>query len=102
MSHTEGYVYCQNEQKTLGLNRDGCFAEYMIADSRSAFAIPDGLAFIDVAPLMCAGVLLFLLDLELIYKVSIYKALKRCNLRTGETVGIIGCGGGLGITFKFP
>jgi D-arabinose 1-dehydrogenase-like Zn-dependent alcohol dehydrogenase len=29
-------------------------------------------------------------------QVTIYKALKRCNLKPGETVGIIGCGGGLG------
>jgi D-arabinose 1-dehydrogenase-like Zn-dependent alcohol dehydrogenase len=28
-----------------------------------------------------------------------YKALKRCDLKPGETVGIIGCGGGLGTTF---
>ena len=25
-----------------------------------------------------------------------YKALKRCDLPKGETVGIVGCGGGLG------
>lgn len=35
----EGYVYCQREQKTLGLTMDGGFSEYMITDSLSAFHI---------------------------------------------------------------
>ena len=65
MSDPEGYVYCQNRQKTLGLNRDGGFAEYMIADSHSAFILPDSLNFIDAAPLMCAGAFLFIDSINL-------------------------------------
>jgi propanol-preferring alcohol dehydrogenase len=38
---------------------------------------------VDAAVLMCAGV-------------TVYAALKRCKLRSGQRVGIIGCGGGLG------
>ncbi len=53
----EGYVYCQREQKTLGLTMDGGFSEYMITDSLSAFHIPKEISFVDAAPLMCAGVL---------------------------------------------
>src|SRR5579859_5672074 len=52
----EGYVYCQREQKTLGLTMDGGFSEYMITDSWSAFHIPKEISFVDAAPLMCAGV----------------------------------------------
>lgn len=51
-------MYCQKNQKTLGLNVDGGFAEYMISDSLSSFLIPDSLPFVDAAPLMCAGVFL--------------------------------------------
>jgi D-arabinose 1-dehydrogenase-like Zn-dependent alcohol dehydrogenase len=28
--------------------------------------------------------------------VTMYKALKRCDLKPGDAVGIVGCGGGLG------
>ena len=37
----------------------------------------------ETAPLMCAGL-------------TVFAALKRCKLEPGDTVGIIGCGGGLG------
>jgi propanol-preferring alcohol dehydrogenase len=52
----EGYVYCGEDQQTLGITRDGCFAEYLLADSLSCFHIPKGIPFVDAAPLMCAGV----------------------------------------------
>jgi alcohol dehydrogenase, propanol-preferring len=58
----EGYVYCQREQQTLGLTRDGGFSEYMITDSLSAFHIPKEISFVDAAPLMCAGVFPILND----------------------------------------
>jgi propanol-preferring alcohol dehydrogenase len=53
----EGYVYCQRGQQTLGLTRDGGFAEYLITDSMSCFHLPETIKFVDAAPLMCAGVL---------------------------------------------
>lgn len=56
MEDDEGYVYCQRNQQTLGITRDGAFAEYMIADSLSVFHIPGSISFVDAAPLMCAGV----------------------------------------------
>jgi alcohol dehydrogenase, propanol-preferring len=82
-SNDEGYVYCQREQKTLGITVDGCFSEFLLADSLSTFKLSDNLPMNDAAPLMCGGV-------------TMYKALKRCNLIQGDTVGIMGCGGGLG------
>jgi D-arabinose 1-dehydrogenase-like Zn-dependent alcohol dehydrogenase len=45
--------------------------------------LPDTMSAVDAAPLMCAGV-------------TIYRALKRCQLSAGQRVGIVGAGGGLG------
>lgn len=79
----KGYsVYCPKAGNN-GITRDGGFQEYALVDSRQVVPIPEDLSFVDVAPLMCAGL-------------TVYAALKRCRLAKGETVGIIGCGGGLG------
>ncbi|KAF2967677.1 hypothetical protein GQX73_g5892 [Xylaria multiplex] len=78
-----GYsVYCAGALNN-GISRPGGFSEYVIVDSRQLSPIPNGLSAVDTAVLMCAGV-------------TIYNALKRCALRPGQRVGIIGCGGGLG------
>ncbi|KAI1313333.1 alcohol dehydrogenase-like protein [Xylaria venustula] len=78
-----GYsVHCPHAMNN-GLSRDGGFREYASVDCRQLSPIPDGLSAVDAAVLMCAGV-------------TIYKALKRCGLKPGERVGIVGCGGGLG------
>lgn len=79
----EGYsVYCPLSGNN-GITRDGGFQEYALVDSRQVVPIPGALSFVDVAPLMCAVLM-------------VYAALKRCGLAQGETVGIVGCGGGLG------
>ena len=40
-----------------GYQRDGGFAEYCLADVRYAFALPDGYDDLQVAPLLCAGLI---------------------------------------------
>ncbi|KAH7412237.1 chaperonin 10-like protein [Phaeosphaeria sp. MPI-PUGE-AT-0046c] len=78
-----GYsVHCIAAENN-GLSRDGGFAEYAIVDARQLAPIPKGLTAAETAPLMCAGI-------------TIYAALKRCRLRKGARVGILGAGGGLG------
>lgn len=82
-SDPAGYsVFCPNSMNN-GLSRDGGFAEYAVVDARQVAPIPASLSAVETAPLMCAGL-------------TIYAALKRCQLRPGDSVGIIGCGGGLG------
>lgn len=78
-----GYsVHCIDAENN-GLSKDGGFAEYAVVDARQVAPMPDSLTAVETAPLMCAGV-------------TIYAALKRCGLKAGERVGILGAGGGLG------
>ncbi|KAK3710339.1 hypothetical protein LTR37_010405 [Vermiconidia calcicola] len=66
-----------------GLSKNGGFAEYAVVDARQVAVLPDSMTAVTAAPLTCAGV-------------TIYNALKRCRLNSGQRVGIIGAGGGLG------
>lgn len=78
-----GYsVYCPRSQNN-GISAPGGFREYAVVDSRQVAPIPDGMPAVDTSVLMCAGV-------------TVYAALKRCQLKPGQRVGIMGCGGGLG------
>lgn len=56
--------YCQNGLENLcesaeftGYTRDGGFSEYMVADCRYCFPLPQSYSDIDAAPLMCAGLI---------------------------------------------
>jgi len=78
-----GYsVYCPNSHN-CGLSADGGFREYAVVDSRQVAPMPDELTAVETAPLMCAGI-------------TVFAALRRCGLREGGRVGIMGAGGGLG------
>ena len=47
---------CLTAQFT-GLDRDGGFAEFCVADERFCFALPEGYDELQVAPLLCAGLI---------------------------------------------
>jgi alcohol dehydrogenase, propanol-preferring len=47
---------CDGAQFT-GYDRDGGFAELVVADERFCFALPEGYADLDVAPLLCSGLI---------------------------------------------
>jgi propanol-preferring alcohol dehydrogenase len=56
--------YCQNGQENLcddakftGYTIDGGYAEYMVADERYCFPIPDAYSDAQAAPLLCAGLI---------------------------------------------
>jgi len=56
--------YCQTNQENLcdhaqftGYQRDGGYADYVVADARYCFALPDSLDDIQAAPLLCAGLI---------------------------------------------
>ena len=56
--------YCRAGRENLcdqarftGADRDGGFAEFVVADSRYCFPIPDGYPDLQAAPLLCAGLI---------------------------------------------
>lgn len=56
--------YCRHDMENLceraeftGYDRDGGFAEEMVADARYAFPLPDGASDLQLAPLLCAGLI---------------------------------------------
>jgi len=56
--------YCQNGRENLcddakftGYTLDGGYAEYMVADERFCFPIPDAYSDAEAAPLLCAGLI---------------------------------------------
>jgi propanol-preferring alcohol dehydrogenase len=44
------------EQKNSGYSVDGSFAQYTLAHADYVGRIPNGLSFVDAAPILCAGV----------------------------------------------
>lgn len=66
--------------KISGFTSDGGYAEYMVTPAQALALIPDGLAFEDAGPLMCAGV-------------TTYNALRHSGARPGDLVGIQAMGG---------
>ncbi|MEK6283438.1 MAG: alcohol dehydrogenase AdhP [Acidobacteriota bacterium] len=67
-------------QENTGYSVDGGFAPYVLAPAAYVARLPDGLDFVEAAPLLCAGV-------------TTYKGLKETDTRPGEWVVISGIGG---------
>ena len=79
--------YCLTAWETVcpeaqfgGYTKNGGFAEYLLADPNYVAHIPAGLAPLDAAPLICAGI-------------TTYKGIKETETKPGEWIAISGCGG---------
>jgi propanol-preferring alcohol dehydrogenase len=72
-----------------GYTVDGTFQQYCTAKAAHVARIPKELDLADVAPVLCAGI-------------TVYKGLKESGARPGETVAIVGAGGGLGVMAQVP
>jgi propanol-preferring alcohol dehydrogenase len=75
--------YCPNKGSAMSVERNGAFQEYLVTDAREATRIPEGMSFLDAAPLACAGV-------------TVWRGVLLADLKPGEWIGIVGSGGGLG------
>jgi alcohol dehydrogenase/propanol-preferring alcohol dehydrogenase len=82
------FFACQTGAQVTGIHFDGGYAEYMVAPAMAVARMPDELAFVDAAPLMCAGI-------------TTFNALRNCGARPDDTVAILGIGGlgHLGVQF---
>jgi D-arabinose 1-dehydrogenase-like Zn-dependent alcohol dehydrogenase len=63
-----------------GVNRNGGYAEYMLAKAAFVAPIPDSLEFAEAGPLMCAGL-------------TVFNGLRVAQFKPGQKVGVVGLGG---------
>lgn len=77
--YTGWETLCESQQNG-GYSVDGGYAEYVIADARYVAHFPKNINFLEVAPIICAGV-------------TVYKGLKETDVKPGEWVAISGIGG---------
>ncbi len=68
------------EKKLTGEHVDGGYAEYIVADARHVYEVPDNLSPEEAAPLFCPGI-------------TAYGAVMKADLRPGMRVGVFGVGG---------
>jgi alcohol dehydrogenase, propanol-preferring len=76
----EGSENLCSKQTITGVTVDGGYAEFVKAPASHALKIPDGLSCIEAAPLFCAGV-------------TVYRALKRAQIKPGQRLAVFGVGG---------
>ncbi|NOZ30075.1 MAG: zinc-dependent alcohol dehydrogenase family protein [Chloroflexi bacterium] len=87
LNHTCGECeYCRRGQENLceraqftGLHVDGGYAQYTVVDENFAYPLPEGYDDLQVAPLLCAGIIG-------------YRALRLSEIRPGERLGLYGFG----------
>lgn len=75
------------EFQATGRDINGGYAEYMKVRADFVHPIPDSITDSEAAPLLCAGAVG-------------YRALKLCNLRDGQSLGLMGFGGSNHIVLK--
>ena len=68
------------EFKATGHDVNGGYAEFMKVPADFVHPIPDSISDSEATPLLCAGAVG-------------YRALKLCNLKDGQTLGLMGFGG---------
>jgi alcohol dehydrogenase, propanol-preferring len=93
LRHTCGRCrYCRRGNENLcphsrytGWDADGGFAEYATVPAAYAYHLPDGYAEVELAPLLCAGIIGF-------------RALRRAQLPAGGRLGIYGFGASAHLT----
>lgn len=79
----EGVDASCSSGKVSGYYTPGTFQQYVLSPANYVTPIPDGLDSADAAPMLCAGV-------------TVYSALRKSGVQPGQTVAIVGAGGGLG------
>jgi len=93
LAHTCGVCrFCAAGRENLcldprftGWDVDGGYAEFAVVDEAYAYALPDMFGDVEVAPLLCAGIIG-------------YRALLRADLPAGGRLGIYGFGGSAHLT----
>ncbi|AZV93223.1 alcohol dehydrogenase AdhP [Bordetella sp. J329] len=75
-----GWETLCEKQQNAGYSVNGGFAEYALANASYVGLLPKNVDFIEIAPILCAGV-------------TVYKGLKMTDTKAGQWVAISGIGG---------
>jgi len=75
-----GWETLCEQQHNTGYSVNGGFAQYVLADAGYVGQLPDGIGFVEIAPVLCAGV-------------TVYKGLKVTDTKPGDWVVVSGIGG---------
>ncbi|MFD2237004.1 alcohol dehydrogenase AdhP [Aureimonas populi] len=75
-----GWETLCHEQENTGYSVNGGFADYVVADPNFVGHLPKEIDFLEIAPILCAGV-------------TVYKGLKVTDTKPGDWVVISGIGG---------
>lgn len=75
-----GWETLCDEQQMTGYTVNGGYAEYVLADPGYVGHLPGNVGFLEIAPVLCAGV-------------TVYKGLKVLDCKPGDWVAISGIGG---------
>jgi len=74
-------MLCQTgKQRLQGFSTDGFFAEYAVEDWQNLAKLPSDMDLTRCAPIFCAGV-------------TAFHAVDSCELKPGQWLAVIGCGG---------
>jgi len=86
--------FCKRGQENLcdnaaftGYHADGGYAEYAVVPEKFAYVLPEAFNDVDVAPLLCAGIIG-------------YHALRRANVPDGGSICLVGFGSSAHIVFQ--
>jgi len=71
-------LYC--ERPVTWIQNGGGFADYVLAEATGCTRLPDGVSFVDAAPMFCAGF-------------TVMSGYRRAQPRPGDRVAVIGLGG---------
>lgn len=87
-------VFCRRDQENLcdaarftGYSVNGGYAEFVVVQEAFAYPVPSGISTVQIAPLLCAGVIGF-------------RALRLSEIKPGERLGLYGFGGSAHIAIQ--
>jgi D-arabinose 1-dehydrogenase-like Zn-dependent alcohol dehydrogenase len=75
-----GDLFACVTNRVTGITQDGGYADFVVAPASAVALIPAGLAPVEAAPILCAGL-------------TTFNALRNSGARPGDLVGILGLGG---------
>jgi propanol-preferring alcohol dehydrogenase len=82
-----GYENLCEHARFTGLHANGGYADFLVVHEDFAYPVPENFSDIDAAPLLCGGIIG-------------YRALRLCEVKKGQRLGLYGFGGSAHMTIQ--